>query len=102
MNESQLPPRRGRKLAAIRYFNLSQSHYDWLDAQAAAGISKDRVARAALDEFLYTTEEGEQQRWIETTLAEMPTSASRTDVIVNAALARFISVHRQEFASVTE
>ncbi len=42
----------------------------------------------------------EQQRWIEGALAEMPADTSRTDLIVNAALSRFISVHGEEFASV--
>ena len=100
MNESKLPSRRGRNLAPIQYFDLSQSHSDWLDAQFAAGVNKDRIVRAALDEFLHTIEEEEQQRWIEGALAEMPADTSRTDLIVNAALSRFISVHGEEFASV--
>jgi len=99
MNESKLPSRRGRKIAPIQYFDLSESHCDWLDAQAAAGISKDRLARAALDEFLYTIEEDEQLRWIEGALADMPADTSKPDLIINAALSRFISVHGQEFAS---
>ncbi len=50
--------------------------------------------------LLHTIEEEEQQRWIEGALAEMPADTSRTDLIVNAALSRFISVHGEEFASV--
>jgi hypothetical protein len=100
MNESKLPSRRGRKLAPIQYFDLSESHRDWIDAQSRVGINKDSNARAALDEFLHTIEEVEQERWIEAALAEMPLDTRMVDILVNAALSRFINVHGEEFARV--
>jgi hypothetical protein len=100
MNQPKLPSRRGRKIAPMRYFDLSENNRAWLDAQVAAGMSKDSVARGAIDEFLYTIGEEEQERWIYKAAAEMSDDTSKTDIILNAALSRFIGAHAEEFASI--
>jgi hypothetical protein len=53
-----------RKLLRMQRFCLLQSHCEWLDAQAQAGINDSRIAQAAVSEFLYEIQEEERQCWI--------------------------------------
>jgi hypothetical protein len=87
-----------RKLAPIQNISLFEDHVAWLDAQAKAGLDRDKVARAAIDSFLNTLEAHEQQRWIEIVLTELPKGTPTMDVAVNAALERFRAAHGEEFA----
>ena len=88
---------RRRELLKPRRFCVLQSHCDWLDAQARAGIDDSQIARAAVNEFLYGIQEEERQLWIADARAELPTRTPMIDVILNAALSQFIRRHHAEF-----
>ena len=86
-----------RNLLETQRFCVLQTHREWLDAQAPAGIDEDTIARAAVSEFLYVIQEWERQLWIVDACAKLPARTLTIDVIVNAALSQFISRHHAEF-----
>lgn len=88
---------RRRELLEPQRFCVLQSHCDWLDAQVRAGIDDSRIAQAAVSEFLYGIQEEERQAWIADVRAELPARIPTIDVILNAALSKFISRHHAEF-----
>ena len=85
------------KLIGIQRFYVLQTHCDWLDAQARAGIDDSHIARAAVSEFLYGIQEKERQAWIADVRAELPARITTIDVILNAALSQLISRYHAEF-----
>jgi hypothetical protein len=89
--------RRRRKLLEPQRFCILQSHCEWLDTQARIGIDDNRIARAAVREFLNEIQEEERQLWIADARAELPARTATIDVILNAALSQFIRRHHAEF-----
>ncbi|MGA8657230.1 MAG: hypothetical protein WB586_13875, partial [Chthoniobacterales bacterium] len=63
---------RALKFLETQRFCVLQTHCEWLDAQARAGINDSHIGRAAVSEFLYGIQEKERQAWIADARARTP------------------------------